>query len=323
VRRSPALVARVAFRRLWTVQPLNALATHAVRGALEALGREIGRSRSYLPHAGTVRSELPNGRTLTMWSRGDDEVANIVFWHGWDGYEPAMSSLFYRLAASAAVTIDIGAHTGYYSVLAALANPDSKVFALEPNPTVFARLGRNLGINGAANVQAYRLAAGERAGHARLFEPVSSALTTMSTLSGDVARHAERFGGRAHRYGLRSFDVAVQPMDEFVEEHGIGRVDLLKADTEGTEDEVLRGMRSTLERDRPEIFCEVLSAEKGAAIQELLEPLGYQLLSLAEDGPQRQDTVRPMKGKTDYLFTTGDRASSPLARDIRAPTSSS
>lgn len=249
-------------------------------------------------------AELPNGRELRLWSRGDEEIANIVFWHGWDGYEPQTSGLLFRLAAKAEVTIDIGAHIGFYSVVAALANPAATVFALEPHPEVFARLERTLRINEAGNVRAFRLAAGSEAGNGELLEPVSSALTTMSTLSHEFALHADRFGARPHRYGMRSFEVAVQPLDDFVAEQGIDRVDLLKIDTETTEDDVLRGAEATLARDRPQIFCEVLNPQKGSAIEDLLKPLGYRFLRLDEGGPQPQARIVVEEGKNDYLFTT-------------------
>jgi FkbM family methyltransferase len=303
-----ALRARVLFRRLWSLRPFNTLATNATRAVLRSLGREIGRAGTYLPRSGKTTVRLPNESRLSLWSRGDDEVANTVFWHGWDGYEPEMSRLFYRLASSAQGVIDVGAYSGFYSALAGLANPGSRVFSLEPHPGAFARLERTLRMNGLANVRAFRLAAGARPDRAELFEPVSSALTTMSTLSPEFARHAERFQSRPHRYGVQSFEVRVQPLDDFVAEHDVGRVDLLKIDAEASEDDVLRGTRKTLRRDHPHIFCEVLNAEKGSAIQELLEPLGYSFLQLRADGPAPTEHVVTAEGKTDYLFTVDPAA---------------
>ena len=53
---------------------------------------------------GVVRSRLPNGRELVLWSRADDWVSNLVFWRGWQGYEPETAPLFFRLASRARVT---------------------------------------------------------------------------------------------------------------------------------------------------------------------------------------------------------------------------
>ena len=59
----------------------------------------------HLHRHGQVRSTLPNGRTLRMWSRGDDWVSNQLFWRGWNGYETETSGLFFRLATRAKVLL--------------------------------------------------------------------------------------------------------------------------------------------------------------------------------------------------------------------------
>ena len=58
-RRSPGLIARLAFKRLWTLQPFNALATNAIRRVLGMLGRDIGRAGYYLPHSRHGRGGAP------------------------------------------------------------------------------------------------------------------------------------------------------------------------------------------------------------------------------------------------------------------------
>jgi hypothetical protein len=78
----------------------------------------------HLHRFGIVRSRLPHGRTLRLWSRGDDWIANQVHWRGWDGYEPETLPLFFRLAATARVTLDVGAHVGFFTLLAGHANPE-------------------------------------------------------------------------------------------------------------------------------------------------------------------------------------------------------
>jgi FkbM family methyltransferase len=200
--------------------------------------------------------------------------------------------------------IDVGAHVGFYSALAALVNPSARVYSMEPHPGVFARLERTLAVNEATNVRAFQLAAGAATGAGELLEPQSSALPTMSTLSREVAEADAR-------HSVRSIPVRVVRLDDFVAEQGIERVELVKVDTETTEPDVLRGMSATLERDRPEIFCEVLTADGGAEIQGLLAPLGYRSYLLTERGPELRDRVRPRPGADaypdNYLFTIPGR----------------
>ncbi len=305
--RISGLTAKQAFKRAWATQPFNALATRTVKGVVTLAGRDLGRAERYLHHSGTTKARLPNGRTLVLWSGGDEEIANIVFWRGWDGYEPEVSALFYRLAARARTTIDVGAHVGFYSALASLANPGGTVVALEPHPEVFAGLERTLRINELSNVHPIRVAAGSQAGVAELREPRGAALTTMSTLSTDFALHAERYGVRPNRYGVRSIEVRVERLDDLAEREGIERVDLLKIDTETTEDQVLKGSRALLERDRPHIFCELLGTEAAATAQGLLEPLGYRFFLLGPEGAEPQAALVPEPGAgNNYLFSVDE-----------------
>lgn len=53
--------------------------------------------------------------------------------------------------------------------------------------------------------------------------------------------------------GGRRRPVEAVAVDEFVEEHRVGRVDYLKLDIEGAEPEALRGARQVLRRDRPQV----------------------------------------------------------------------
>src|SRR5262245_6348395 len=123
---------KTALRRIRGSQPLNMISTSVMATAFA-----VTRTRSefvckHLPRVGTVRRRLPNGGTLSLWSRGDDWVSNQIYWRGWDGYEPETASLFFRLATRAAVTLDVGAYVGYYTLIAAHANPNGVVHVFEP-----------------------------------------------------------------------------------------------------------------------------------------------------------------------------------------------
>lgn len=67
---------RELLRRARYTQPFNALATHGVRAACGALGLRSEWAIRHLHHVGRVRSRLPNGRDLVLWSRADDWVSN-------------------------------------------------------------------------------------------------------------------------------------------------------------------------------------------------------------------------------------------------------
>ena len=158
-----------ALKKVRISQPFNRLATSSVRGLFGALGVRSELVVRHLHRAGTVRCVLPNGRALKLWSLGDDWVSNQVFWRGLAGYEPETVSVFLRLAEEARVTVDVGAYVGFYTVLAAHANPSARIFAFEPHPVAYTRLLRNVGLNELANVECLQAAVGESTGCAEFF----------------------------------------------------------------------------------------------------------------------------------------------------------
>ena len=150
-----------------------------------------------------------------------------------------------RLAAHAGVCVDIGANRGEYSE-ALLRKTRATVVAFEPHPETFKALaplqarypGRFVAVNrGVADV----------AGELELRWGDNSELASFSA---EVLSIGYVGACNVHRTA-----VPVTTVDEFFA--GEGRrfdgleLTLLKVDTEGFEDEVLRGARQTLERRRP------------------------------------------------------------------------
>src|SRR5689334_8155638 len=99
--------AKRALKRLRVSQPLNYLLTSAARGLLRTTGWRSEFFIKHLHRAGIAACDLPNGKTLKLWSRGDDWVSTQIFWRGLHGYEPETALLFLRLAANSSVTLDI------------------------------------------------------------------------------------------------------------------------------------------------------------------------------------------------------------------------
>lgn len=276
-------------KHLRSTQPLNFVLTSALRTS----GVHSEFVIKHLHRIGAVRAQLPNGRTLRLWSRGDDWVSNQIYWRGWNGYEPESTQPFYQCATRARITLDVGAYIGFYSLVAGHANPGGKVFAFEPLPTIFERLQENVKRNGLANVECLRTAVGERDGTADFFH-VSASLPTSSSLSEAFMRAAG---------DVRRSSVPVTSLDRFVRERNLSGVDLVKIDTESTEPQVLRGMCDILRRDRPTVFCEVLMGRGSErALEELLAPLGYRYYLLTPEGPIPRERVEGHPTWLNYLF---------------------
>ena len=87
----------------------------------------------------------------------DDPYA--VLWLS-ESYERGLTGVVKQLVGLGSGCVDVGAHHGYYSLLASrLVGPTGRVFAFEPEPFNFARLSENVALNGATNVTPVALAA--------------------------------------------------------------------------------------------------------------------------------------------------------------------
>ncbi len=299
---------RSALKQLRASQPFNRLATSLVRASVRALGTDWPLAVKYLRRIGSVEDRLPNGHRLHLWTNGEELITNLIFWRGWASHEPDTMPLFYRLAERASVVFDLGANIGLYSLVAGHANPAARIFAFEPFPAACARLKELLIRNGLSNVECVQAAVGAEDGSGEFFYTTQLAIPDTSSLCVDnvelTRTYASEFKGE-----LRSLSVAIRSLDSFVEERRLPRVDVVKIDTEGTEPAVIRGMRQTLERDRPPLICEVLRGfNTHDELMSLVAPLGYRYYLLTDAGPEPRPRIEPQPNGhwewRNYLLTT-------------------
>lgn len=124
--------------------------------------------------------------------------------------------------------IDIGANVGTYALwVAKLAGPSARALALEPHPRTFAKLRFNINANGARNVVALNLGAGQESAVMQLFFDGGGNVGQSSLLAAGA-------GGDA-----KSQDARIEPLPDVLAAEGFTTIDLLKIDVEGYEDRAL------------------------------------------------------------------------------------
>ena len=150
-------------------------------------------------------------------------------------YEPGTTRLFQETVKPGMVVVDIGAHVGYYTLLAAKqVGSTGKVFAFEPEPDNHAILLKNICMNSYDNVVAAQMAVTDRRGDSTLY------LTDL-----DSGRHSVYHHGLPER---GSAQVKTTTLDYFLASEGWPPVDLIKIDVEGAEVKVLEGMTLLVEK---------------------------------------------------------------------------
>lgn len=130
--------------------------------------------------------------------------------------------------------LDVGAHAGYFSLLAAnRVGPSGRVFAIEPNPRTYATLQQHLARNGVSNVHAVMGGLSNAPGSIALHMPPSELDYNATVLP---------------RADWTRVEVPARTLDDCVREWRIDRIDLMKIDVEGAEPLVLGGGASALTR---------------------------------------------------------------------------
>lgn len=292
-RRKDLGVLRLTVGRFLAWRPLNLLFTGTLRFLIRVTPIRFEFVRRHLPRFGTVKCVLPDGQEFRMWTRGDDWVSSQAYWEGWQAHEPECSELFYKLARQATNTLDIGAHTGIYSLYAGLANPKGKVYSFEPFKPAFERMRTNVLLNHLDNVACINAAVGKENSRGYLIVRGSG----IGSGSGLVPLDATETE-------LGTLPVQVVKLDDFVERNQLDDVNLIKVDVEGSEADAIEGMSQTLASFRPHIFCEVLDwPDLGPRIEQILRPNGYRYYLLTSSGPILQPTIVPNTKWRNYLFT--------------------
>ncbi len=152
--------------------------------------------------------------------------------------------------------VDVGAHWGYYTLLAA--KKAKMVYAFEANPYNFRYLCLNLLINKVYNVVAYPLALLEEA----------------RTVNSDF--HLDNTGGGGVGWPAPSDKPQIQATT--FDSLGLGPVDFIKVDCEGSDSQVIYGMRDTIATYAPKLLIESPPVE-------FLHGLGYRIAKDVGDTP--------------------------------------
>jgi FkbM family methyltransferase len=144
-------------------------------------------------------------------------------------WEPASTQWVLESISRGGTFVDVGAHAGYFTLLAAwCVGPEGRVYAFEPDPVNCAILRKNVELNGFHNVVVEQVALAEAPGHRELY------LSTRN--SGDHRLAPEE--------GREAVAVEAVALDDYW--RGRGPVDFMKIDTQGSEAAVIAGARRTL-----------------------------------------------------------------------------
>lgn len=184
--------------------------------------------------------------------------------HGcWLGsYEYKKRKLFESSLRKGDCVYDVGAHVGYYSVIAScVVGEKGLVYCFEPLPANICLLYRHITLNSLRNVIVVPTAVSDTNGSALFEENAGSAVGHISP-NGSIA-------------------VPLVSLDQFVKNSRVPTH--LKIDVEGAEFMVLVGAEALVRKFSPVIFLATHSAKLGIDCLSLLKSWGYSVTSLSHD----------------------------------------
>ncbi len=144
-------------------------------------------------------------------------------------FEPAETRWVKSYLKPGMTFVDVGANVGYYTWLAAsLVGRSGRVLAFEPSASAFKQLRTVITANGITWAACHNEALSDREGFLTLHIPPAS----YGNHNPSVIPYCE---------GMTAVEVPATTIDRVRETAGVARIDLLKADVEGSELAVLQG----------------------------------------------------------------------------------
>ncbi|MCB0168768.1 MAG: FkbM family methyltransferase [Anaerolineae bacterium] len=183
---------------------------------------------------------------LRIYIYPNEEICRSIFVTG--SFEPNQFAFLNNVLTPGMTFVDVGANMGLYTLFAAQkVGQSGSVLAIEPSQREFERLTQNVAINRLNNVRLRQLAVSNCQAEAELL----------------IAREDHPGHNTLGAFGYdsvklqRKEKVAVERLDDLVEQESLYRVDVIKMDIEGAEFLALQGAENTIARFRPVLLLEL------------------------------------------------------------------
>jgi FkbM family methyltransferase len=179
--------------------------------------------------------------------------------------------------------LDIGAHFGYYTLLAEkITGPSGKVISVEASPETFKVL--RLNTNGISNIQASNLALSESQNGTVTFCVFPVYYSELNTLNPLQYSSSSWFG----QVKSKMVEVATTTISSILDQHNV-HPRIIKIDVEGAEDRVLKGAeKKLLELEGTSVIVEYINDGKDqspyVSSEQLLRSIHYTPYYIRLDG---------------------------------------
>jgi FkbM family methyltransferase len=253
---------------------------------VSSLRRFLGKKIRYLLPRGEIR-EYRMGLDLVYEPATD--VGRELYCRG--SFEMDELNFFaHKLkAVENPVFLDIGANIGVHSTFWGKQCVDATGYLFEPSERTLKTLKRNIINNGLSDMLFVEMkAVSSEQGEMDFYECSDNAFSSLR----DTKRKRVR----------SKVKVSVVTLDDWIQEKGFEKLDFIKIDVEGFEEEVIRGGVETLTGYRPDLFVEIYGGKNSnpdpQGTVDLIRSLRYEAFIFNKDGK-----IEPFVEHTDSCYS--------------------
>lgn len=187
-----------------------------------------------------IVSTLYTGQHIIV-DRRDLSVSPSLILHG--EWELNIGQFFRSIAKPGDVIFDIGANVGYFGIIAATENEDGHIHFFEANPSLARLIEKTCQINALSKNKSNVInrAVGRNSGDLVKFQKPKN-------LWGSASCHPKIFSSNCEIEEI--YDIELISIDDYCSSLYNYKCDLVKIDVEGFEEEVLYGMKKTIESNK-------------------------------------------------------------------------
>lgn len=235
--------------------------------------------------SGSIQLRNDAGHSLILKTNQTNYLTKLLFWYGYRNFE--YTPIFLKLIKKVNVFYDIGANIGYYSLLAAMENDHISVVGFEPASGPLFYFKENVKVNKFTNIKVESLALSEQEGTITFYEVKNKKYAYLEhNLAGE-----SNAGSKTTNRNYVPRNVPTITFDGYLTRTGEQTIDLVKMDTEGTENLILQQATRVLTEMKPIFICETLYNTIEEELEAIFKQYGYEFYNHVGDGLKKVHSI--------------------------------
>lgn len=208
--------------------------------------------------------------------------------------EENLTNFLLKYLKNDSVFFDIGANSGYFSLLASRASQKGFIHAFEPVKKTYQNFKKTIQLNQITNIKLNNVCVGTKNKTVKFYVDTSSDVSSLRKT--------------AYQKQSRQSSSQMVRLSDYCRENKIKKIDIIKIDTEGAEKEILFSSEQILSKYKPILIVEFSSDTARAfgyhptELYDFLEKVGYKMYSYKNGILKSQRRLEYYKTQDVYCF---------------------